>query len=97
MAETEYAFQMAAPNVRFGPGVSREVGVEVRDCGLQKVALFTDERLVQMAPVQTVQQSLKDEGCDFETFDRVRIEPNDQSFQEAIEFRLLEDEAVFKV
>jgi hydroxyacid-oxoacid transhydrogenase len=48
-----------------------------------------------MKPVQTVLQSLEDAGVEAVLFDRVRIEPNDVSFHEAIRFAIEADVDAF--
>jgi len=85
-ADHEYAFEMAASAIRFGFGATREVGADLADLGLRHALVFTDPLLRAMAPVATVLQSLEDNGIAFTLFDRVRVEPSDQSFLEAIHF-----------
>jgi hydroxyacid-oxoacid transhydrogenase len=48
--------------------------------------VLTDPTLATLPPVATVQQSLRDNKVSFTLFDRVRVEPNDVSFREAIDF-----------
>src|SRR5580700_929445 len=85
-ADREYAFEMAASGIRFGFGVTREVGADLADLGLRHALVFTDPLLRSTSPVATVLQSLEDNGIAFTLFDRVRVEPSDQSFLEAIRF-----------
>ena len=82
----EYAFEMAASNVRFGAGVTREVGEDLRDLGLRRVLVVTDPVVARLAPVQMVLQALADAGIEAVVYDRVRVEPTDVSFQHAIDF-----------
>lgn len=82
----EYAFEMAASNIRFGLGVTREVGMDLADQGAKRVMVVTDPNLAELAPVAAVVESLRCEGVDFALFDRVSIEPTDASLQEAIAF-----------
>lgn len=82
----EYAFEMAASNVRFGAGVTREVGEDLRDLGLRRVLVVTDPVVARLAPVQVVLQALADAGIEAVVYDRVRVEPTDVSFQHAIDF-----------
>ena len=82
----EYAFEMAASNVRFGAGVTREVGEDLRDLGLRRVLVVTDPVVAQLAPVQVVLQALADADIEAVVYDRVRVEPTDVSFQDAIAF-----------
>jgi hydroxyacid-oxoacid transhydrogenase len=48
--------------------------------------VFTDPVVRAMTPVATVLQSLEDSGISFTLFDRVRVEPSDESVQEAARF-----------
>ncbi|MEE8452990.1 MAG: hydroxyacid-oxoacid transhydrogenase [Thermoguttaceae bacterium] len=82
----EYAFEMAASNIRFGVGVTREVGMDLADLGVRRALVVTDPNLARLAPVATVLESLRREKIEFDLFDRVRVEPTDRSFQEAIDF-----------
>lgn len=82
----EYAFEMATANIRFGLGVTREVGMDLADQGAKRVMVVTDPNLAELAPVAAVVESLRCEGVDFALFDRVSIEPTDASLQEAIAF-----------
>ena len=82
----EYAFEMAASGIRFGFGATREVGADLADLGIRRALVFTDPTLRTMAPVANVLQSLEDNGIEYTVFDRVRVEPSDESVQEAIAF-----------
>jgi len=82
----DFAFEMAASAVRFGAGVTREVGADLAELGAARVLLITDPILRQLAPVQTVMESLEANRIPFVVFDRVRIEPSDESFLDAIAF-----------
>ncbi len=80
----ETIFEMATSSIRFGPGSTREVGMDCTDLALQRVMVFTDPVLSRLPPVATVLEALATERIDFRLFDRVRVEPTDESFQEAI-------------
>jgi hydroxyacid-oxoacid transhydrogenase len=84
--ERESAFEMAVSSVRFGTGVTREVGMDLKDLGVGTVLVFVDPNLRQLPPFATVLESLEDNGIGAVVYDRVRIEPSDESFQEAIAF-----------
>ncbi len=49
--EHEYAFEMAASNLRFGAGVTREIGMDLIDLGARRVMVVTDQNLAKLAPV----------------------------------------------
>ena len=83
--QRDTAFQMAASNLRFGPGTTAEVGMDFADMGVEKVLLLTDKKIATLAPVAIAKNALNDEGVAFEVFDDVRVEPTDQSFQHAID------------
>src|SRR5277367_2351490 len=82
----EYAFEMAASGIRFGFGATREVGSDLVDLGVRHALVFTDPILRLLAPVATTLESLEDNGVAFTVFDQVRIEPSDESVQEAARF-----------
>jgi hydroxyacid-oxoacid transhydrogenase len=79
------AFEMAVSSIRFGVGVTREVGMDLRELGARTVLVLTDPIVRTLLPVQTVLQSLEHNGVGFTLYDRVRVEPTDESFQDAIE------------
>ncbi|WP_339909573.1 hydroxyacid-oxoacid transhydrogenase [Symmachiella dynata] len=80
------AFQMAASNIRFGAGITGEVGMDLVDMGLRRVMLVIDPALIALPTGKTVIASLDDNGIDYELFDRVRVEPTDASFQDVAQF-----------
>lgn len=82
----DYAFEMAASNVRVGVGVTGEVGMELADSGVKRAMVVTDPNLSKLKPVAAVLESLAREKVEYALFDRVHVEPTDVSFQEAIAF-----------
>ncbi|MGE3805228.1 MAG: hydroxyacid-oxoacid transhydrogenase [Gemmataceae bacterium] len=83
--DREYAFEMTTSHIRFGKGVTREVGADVVDLKLKRVMVVTDPIIARLGPVHTVRESLEQHKVDYVLFDRVRVEPNEGSFQAAIE------------
>jgi hydroxyacid-oxoacid transhydrogenase len=81
--QTDTAFQMSASNIRFGPGTTAEVGLDLRDMQLKRVMVLVDPALRYLPPGQIVCGSLKAAGVGFEVYDRVTVEPTDQSFRDA--------------
>jgi len=84
--ENEIAFEMATSSVRFGAGVTREVGMDLATLGAGRVLVVTDPMLSRMHPVVTVLESLEQNRIGYVLYDRVRIEPSDESFLDAIAF-----------
>lgn len=87
-SEMEYdnAFEIAASNLRFGPGATREVGMDLSELGVKRVMVLTDPNLKKLPPVEKTLDSLSKEKIQYSVFDRVRIEPTDSSLKAAIEF-----------
>jgi hydroxyacid-oxoacid transhydrogenase len=86
MAVNDYAFEMAVAAVRYGKGVTREVGADLSELGARNVLVVTDSTVARLGPVQTVVESLERHKIPFTLYDRVRVEPTDESFLDAIAF-----------
>lgn len=82
----EYAFEMACSTVRYGIGVTRELGMDAQNLGAKKICLMTDSNLVKLSPVKKALDSLSKHGVSVEVYDRVRVEPTEASLQDSIEF-----------
>jgi hydroxyacid-oxoacid transhydrogenase len=79
------AFQMAAANIRFGRGVTREIGMDLVDLGAKRTLVLIDPALVDTPTGQTVRESLEAAGVGHELFDGISVEPTDASFKAAAE------------
>ncbi|KAK9344610.1 hypothetical protein V1522DRAFT_171411 [Lipomyces starkeyi] len=79
--EKEYAFEMAASNIRYGNGVTREVGMDFKNLGVKKVAVFTDHNVLNLAPMRNAIAALESEGIQYEIYSKVRVEPKDPATQ----------------
>ena len=86
MSRHESAFEMAASAIRFGPGVTREIGMDLAELGIRHALVLTDPWMRNLPPVAAVEQSLNDSKVAYTLYDRVRVEPTDVSFREAIDF-----------
>ena len=86
MPSTETIFTMDTSSIKFGSGATREVGEDMRAQGATRVMVVTDPRIAQLEPVAVAMASLRQAGIDAVLFDRVRVEPTNASFQEAIQF-----------
>ena len=82
----ETAFEMAGSSVRFGAGVTREAGMDLGDLGVRRALVVTDPVVAKLPPVQTALAALEDAGIEAVLYDRVRVEPTDLSFHDAIAF-----------
>jgi len=80
----ETAFEMAVASIRFGSGVTREVGPDLKEMGVRLVLVVTDPIVGRLPPAKAVFESLEQSGVPFEIYDGVRVEPTDESFLDAI-------------
>ncbi|XP_063073125.1 hydroxyacid-oxoacid transhydrogenase, mitochondrial [Engraulis encrasicolus] len=92
---TDYAFEMASSNIRYGEGVTQEIGMDMVSMGAKKVCVMTDKNLSVLPPVKAVLESLTRNGVNYLCYDNVRVEPTDTSFKEAIAFAKKEEFDVF--
>ena len=82
----ETIISMKTSNIKFGLGATREIGYDMKALGAKRVMLLTDPNLAASEAVVVTLAALRTEGIDAALFDRVRIEPTDLSFKEAIQF-----------
>ena len=75
----EYAFEMAASSIRFGPGATQEVGMDLKNMNAQRVCVVTDETVDKLDAMKQVREALTREGIDFRVFNKTRVEPKDSS------------------
>lgn len=82
----ETAFTMDTSSIKFGPGITREIGADMAALGARRVMVVTDPNLSSGATVALTLESLAAEGIDAVLYDQVRVEPSDTSFKHAIRF-----------
>lgn len=80
----ETAFTMDTSSIKYGPGVTREVGYDMKKLGATRVLVVTDAYLGISEMVDITCKALRQEGIDVVLYDQVRIEPTDDSFKEAV-------------
>jgi hydroxyacid-oxoacid transhydrogenase len=86
--QNDTAFQMSASNIRYGPGTTAEVGMDLKEMDVRRTLVVIDPRLRSLPPGEIVVESLKSNGVTFEIFDDVEVEPTDSSFQRAARFAI---------
>jgi hydroxyacid-oxoacid transhydrogenase len=82
----ETAFTMDTSSIKYGPGVTHEVGYDMKSLGTRRVMVVTDPGLATGRSVSVTLESLSKAGLDAVLFDRASVEPTDVSFKEAIRF-----------
>jgi len=82
----EIAFEMATSSIRYGVGVTREVGMDLADLGVTNALVVMDPVVGRLATGDVVRKSLDAAGVKFTVYDKVRVEPTDESFLDAIDF-----------
>jgi hydroxyacid-oxoacid transhydrogenase len=87
---------MAASNLRFGMGATREVGMDFTNMIAQlsgdekhqaKIGVFTDPNVARLPVMKVVEESLMKEGLNFVIFDKISVEPTDNSWQVSLDIR----------
>ena len=86
MPTNDTIFEMAASNIRFGAGVTREVGLDLSEMGARRVMVLTDPVVARLPSVAAVLESLEAGGIAAALYDRVRVEPTEDSFLDAAAF-----------
>lgn len=82
----EYAFEVSAAQLRFGEGVTNEVGMDFKNMNATKVGVFTDKVIINLSPMKAAIDSLDASGINYQVFSDCKIEPNQESWEKAIEF-----------
>jgi hydroxyacid-oxoacid transhydrogenase len=82
----ETAFSMDTSSIKYGPGITREVGWDMEEQGCKRVMVVTDANLSDQEPVGVTLEALRKHGIDAVLFDQASVEPTDISFKEAIQF-----------
>ncbi|KAF8372001.1 hphd-1 [Pristionchus pacificus] len=83
---TEYAFEMIQSTLRFGRGVTAEVGYDIRNLGAKHTVVVTDVNVAKTRAFKQVADSLTRLGQKFTVFEDVQVEPSDKSMKRAIDF-----------
>ncbi|KAK9457777.1 alcohol dehydrogenase [Dipodascopsis uninucleata] len=82
--EKEYAFEMAASNIRYGNGVTREVGMDFKNLKVGRVAVYTDKNILNLDPMKNAIAALESQGIKYDIYSDVRVEPKDNAVKDAI-------------
>jgi hydroxyacid-oxoacid transhydrogenase len=86
MAEHETVFTLEATPIKFGPGAVEDAGWELKRLGVTRALLVTDPGVAALGHPERVQRAIEREGIEVVLYDRARVEPTLDSFQDAADF-----------
>jgi hydroxyacid-oxoacid transhydrogenase len=84
----ETAFTMDTSSIKYGPGVTKEVGYDMKKLGASRVMVVTDPNLATSEPVNVTLNALQEKNIETVLFSKARVEPTDDSFKIAIKFAI---------
>jgi hydroxyacid-oxoacid transhydrogenase len=83
-ANPEAIFTYGAPQLKFGPGASEEIGFDLSRYGTRRVLVVTDPGVAATGNPQRVAEQMARFGIEAHVFDGVHVEPTDASLAAAI-------------
>uniref|UniRef100_A0A182M6J0 Probable hydroxyacid-oxoacid transhydrogenase, mitochondrial n=1 Tax=Anopheles culicifacies TaxID=139723 RepID=A0A182M6J0_9DIPT len=84
--KNDTAFEMSSSTIRYGPGVTRELGHDLQNLNAKHVCVVSDRNVLQLNSVKVGLDSLTRAGIETVVFDQVRVEPTNESLQKVIDF-----------
>jgi hydroxyacid-oxoacid transhydrogenase len=90
-SDRETVFTLEATPIKFGPGAAQDAGWELRRLGVSRALLVTDPGVRDLGHSDRIRQLIEREGIDVVVYDRARVEPTVESFQDAADFALEHD------
>ena len=84
--ESETVFTYGAPQLKFGPGASDEIGYDLAQLGASRVLVVTDPAFAKTGLPQRVADQMTKFDIDTVVYDGARVEPTDESMRDAIAF-----------
>jgi hydroxyacid-oxoacid transhydrogenase len=86
MGEHETVFTLEATPIKFGPGAVEDAGWELKRLGVTRALLVTDPGVAALGHPDRVRAAIEREGIEVVLYDRARVEPTLDSFQDAADF-----------
>ena len=74
--------------MKFGTGASQDAGWECRRLGVKRAMLVTDPGVAALGHPERIVRLIEADGIEVVLYDRVRVEPTIESFQDAADFAL---------
>jgi hydroxyacid-oxoacid transhydrogenase len=86
--DRETVFTLEATPVKFGRGAAADAGWELQRLGVKRALLVTDPGVVAAGHPERVRRAIEAEGIEVVVYDRARVEPTVESFQDVADFAL---------
>jgi len=86
-SDHETVFTLEATPIKFGPGAADDAGWELKRLGVKRALLVTDSGVAKLGHPDRVKASIEKEGIEVVVYDKARVEPTVDSFQDAADFR----------
>jgi hydroxyacid-oxoacid transhydrogenase len=83
-ANPEAIFTYGAPQLKFGPGASDEIGFDLSQYGVARALVVTDPGVAATGAPQRVADQMAQFGIEAHVFDGAHVEPTDESLNAAI-------------
>src|SRR5262245_1890785 len=87
-SDRETIFTLEATPIKYGPGAAADAGWELKRLGVKRAMLVTDPGVAAIGHPDRVRQAIEAEGIEVVVYDRARVEPTIESFQDAGDFAL---------
>eukprot|EP00580_Thalassiosira_gravida_P002868 CAMPEP_0201608362 /NCGR_PEP_ID=MMETSP0492-20130828/7157_1 /ASSEMBLY_ACC=CAM_ASM_000837 /TAXON_ID=420259 /ORGANISM="Thalassiosira gravida, Strain GMp14c1" /LENGTH=554 /DNA_ID=CAMNT_0048073111 /DNA_START=191 /DNA_END=1855 /DNA_ORIENTATION=+ len=81
--------ELASSSLRFGPSSTSEIGHDLKYMNAKRILLFVDPHVRTLEPFTNVMTSIEQHaprGHHVDIYDEIRVEPNNVSFQHAIDY-----------
>lgn len=82
----ETVFTYGAPQLKFGPGASAEVGHDLKQLGVTRVLVITDPGVAATGAPERVAAQIRSVGIGAEVYADSHVEPTDKSLQAAVDY-----------
>jgi len=79
-------FTYGAPQLKFGNGASDEIGYDLAQYGVRRALVVTDPGVAAIGHPQRIAEQMGRFGIEAAVFDRVHVEPTDESMRLAVEY-----------
>jgi hydroxyacid-oxoacid transhydrogenase len=85
-SDHETVFTLEATPIKFGPGAANDAGWELKRLGVERALLVTDPGVLATGHPDRIRELIEHDGIEVVVYDRARVEPTIESFEEAVAF-----------